>query len=111
MEQDGLLEAATKLGDRLRRGIEAVDHPLVASVRGVGLWLGVVLAAPVAAAAEVAARAAGFLVNAPAPDVLRLAPPLVLTEAQVDAFLAALPGVLDAAVAAASLPDMPQERP
>ena len=111
VEQDGLLEAATKLGDRLRRGIEAVDHPLVASVRGVGLWLGVVLAAPVAAAAEVAARAAGFLVNAPAPDVLRLAPPLVLTEAQVDAFLAALPGVLDAAVAAASLPDMPQEGP
>jgi acetylornithine aminotransferase len=56
-----------------------------------------VLAEPVAAAAEVAARRAGFLVNAAAPDVLRLAPPLVLTDAQVDAFVRALPGVLDAA--------------
>ena len=100
IEDDGLLEAAAKLGDRLARGIEALQSPLVSSVRGVGLWLGVVLTAPVAAAVEVAAREAGFLLNAPAPDVLRLAPPLVLTEAQVDAFLAALPDVLDRAGAA-----------
>ncbi len=65
-------------------------------VRGLGLWLGIVLAAPVAAAAEAAAREAGFLVNAAAPDVLRLAPPLVVTRAQLDAFADALPGVLDA---------------
>jgi acetylornithine aminotransferase len=97
IEQDGLLDAAAKLGDRLRTGIEALSDPLVDHVRGVGLWLGVVLREPVAAAAEAAARDAGFLVNAAGPDVLRLAPPLVLTEQQVDAFLAALPGVLDLA--------------
>ncbi len=95
VEADGLLDASTKLGERLARGIEALRHPLVDRVRGVGLWLGVVLTGPVAAAVEAQAREAGFLVNAPAPDVVRLAPPLVLTEAQVDAFLAALPGVLD----------------
>jgi len=94
IERDGLLEAAGKLGERLRSGIEALGHPLVAGVRGAGLWLGVVLTAPVAALVEQQARSAGFLLNAPAPDVLRLAPPLVLTEAQVDAFLAALPGIL-----------------
>jgi acetylornithine aminotransferase len=33
-----------------------------------------------------------------APDVLRLAPPLVLTDSQVDAFVAALPAALDTAV-------------
>jgi acetylornithine aminotransferase len=44
---------------------------------------------------EFAAREAGFLVNAAAPDVIRLAPPLIITEAQVDSFLAALPGILD----------------
>ncbi|MGV0800329.1 acetylornithine transaminase, partial [Mycolicibacterium elephantis] len=49
-----------------------------------------------------AARAAGFLVNAAAPEVVRLAPPLVITEEQVDAFLAALPAVLDTAAKAAS---------
>ena len=97
VEQDGLLDAAQELGDRLRRGIEDLAHPLVQQVRGLGLWLGVVLAEPVAVAAESAARDAGFLVNAAAPDVLRLAPPLVVTEQQVDAFTAALGGVLDAA--------------
>lgn len=97
VEADGLLEASTRLGARLRDGIEALGHPLVDHVRGVGLWLGVVLTAPLAAAVETAAREAGFLVNAPAADVLRLAPPLVLTQEQVDAFLAALPSVLDAA--------------
>ena len=106
VERDGLLDAAAKLGERLVTGIEALHSPLVLHVRGVGLWLGVVLTAPLAAQVEVAARNAGFLVNAPAPDVVRLAPPLVLTEGQVDAFLAALPQVLatvqdDAAVPAA----------
>jgi len=56
----------------------------------------------VAAAAEQAARAAGFLVNEPAADVLRLAPPLVVPEDKLDAFVAALPGVLDAARVGAS---------
>ena len=95
VEQDGLLEAATALGDHLRGRLEGLAHPLVREVRGLGLWLGVVLTAPVAAAVEAAARDAGFLVNAAAPDVLRLAPPLVVTRAQLDAFADALPGVLD----------------
>jgi acetylornithine/N-succinyldiaminopimelate aminotransferase len=97
VEQEGLLDAATKLGDALADGISALGHPLIGSVRGVGLWRGLVLTEPVAAAAERAAREAGFLVNAPAGDVLRLAPPLVVREDQLDAFVSALPAVLDAA--------------
>jgi acetylornithine/N-succinyldiaminopimelate aminotransferase len=104
VEQDGLLEAATALGGRLRQGIEALGHPLVREVRGLGLWLGIVLTEPVAAAAELAARDAGFLVNAAAPDVLRLAPPLVVTQAQLDAFVAALPGALERACATTRVP-------
>ena len=48
-------------------------------------------------AAFVADRAlsAGFIINAPTPDALRLAPPLVITKAQVDEFVAALPSLLD----------------
>jgi acetylornithine aminotransferase len=102
IERDGLLEAATKLGDALAEGILGLQHPLVGTVRGIGLWRAIVLAAPIAAAAEQAARDAGFLVNAPAPDVLRLAPPLVVGEEQLDAFVTALPGVLDAARVGAS---------
>ena len=96
VEADGLLDAADRLGTRLRTGVEQLAHPLVDHVRGLGLWLGIVLTEPVAAAAEAGLRDAGFLVNAAAPTVLRLAPPLVVTPAQVDAFVTALVPVLDA---------------
>ena len=58
---------------------------------------GVVLRRPAAKETELAARAAGFLINAAAPTVIRLAPPLIITERQIEAFLTALPGVLDTA--------------
>jgi acetylornithine aminotransferase len=97
IERDGLLERATSLGARLRAGIEGLDHPLVASTRGLGLMLAFTLTGACAPAVEQAARDRGFLVNAVGPDVVRLVPPLVLTDAQADTFLDALPDVLDAA--------------
>ena len=44
-----------------------------------------------------AALDAGFIVNNPTPERVRLAPPLILTAEQADSFLAAWPGILDAA--------------
>ncbi|HEY7054416.1 MAG TPA: acetylornithine transaminase, partial [Mycobacterium sp.] len=93
-EQD-LIGRAGVLGKALHHGIESLNHPLVDHVRGRGLLRGVVLTAPVAKAVENAARDAGFLVNAPAGDIIRLAPPLIITEAQIDEFLTALPDVLE----------------
>ena len=58
------------------------------------------LTEPVAASAMTLAREAGFLVNAVQPDAIRLAPPLILTAAQADTFVAALPSILDEAVPA-----------
>jgi acetylornithine aminotransferase len=98
---DGLLDHAKRVGEQLRRGVEALDHPLVAGVRGAGLLLGVVLTAPVAGPVVAALRDSGFLVNPVRPDVVRLAPPLVLTATQADAFLEALPSALDTGGAAA----------
>jgi acetylornithine/N-succinyldiaminopimelate aminotransferase len=98
IRDEGLLERAKELEHRFTAGIEALGHPGVAGVRGRGALLGVVLSAPVAGELEARLRAAGFLANAVAPDVLRLAPSLVLTDAQVDAFVAALPATLDAAL-------------
>jgi acetylornithine aminotransferase len=92
---DDLVRRAGVLGKSLRHGIEALRHPLVSQVRGRGLLCGVVLSAPVAKDVEIAARGAGFLVNAAAPDVIRLAPPLIITEHQIDTFVTALPGILD----------------
>jgi acetylornithine aminotransferase len=105
IEADGLLERAESLGKALSAGITGLGHPLVATVRGAGLMLGIVLTAPVAAEVETAAREHGFLVNAVAPDVVRLVPPLVLTDTQADSFLSALPEVLAAATASAARPD------
>ncbi|MFF0316110.1 acetylornithine transaminase [Micromonospora sp. NPDC005252] len=96
---EGLLDHVKRVGERLRRGVEALGHPLIDGVRGAGLLLGVTLTAPVAPVLAETLRDAGFLVNAVQPGVLRLAPPLILTAAQVDAFLAALPAALDATAA------------
>ncbi|GAB3302452.1 acetylornithine transaminase [Geodermatophilus aquaeductus] len=98
MRDEGLLERAKELEHRFTAGIEGLGHAGVAGVRGRGALLGVVLTAPVAGALEAALRETGFLANAVAPDVLRLAPSLVLTDAQVDAFVAALPAALDTAL-------------
>jgi acetylornithine aminotransferase len=103
LEQQDLLTRATVVGERIRKGVEGLGHPLVDHVRGVGLWLGIVLTSPAAAALQAGLQEAGFLVNVPAPDAIRLAPPLVVTDAQVDAFLAALPAVLDGVAAAAKV--------
>lgn len=96
IERDGLLARARTAGERLASGILGLGHPRVATVRGRGLLRGVVLTEPVAAAVADAALAAGFVINAPRPDVLRLAPPLIVADADLDAFVAALPALLDA---------------
>jgi acetylornithine aminotransferase len=101
LRDEGLLERAKELEHRFTAGIEGLGHAGVAGVRGRGALLGVVLTAPVAAPLEAALRDAGFLTNAVAPDVLRLAPSLVLTDAQVDALVAALPAALDTALESA----------
>jgi len=98
---EDLVRHAEVLGKSVRHGIEKLGRPLIDHVRGRGLLWGVVLTAPRAKDAEAAARDAGFLINAAAPDVIRLAPPLIITEAQIDGFIAALPGILDTAGAPA----------
>ena len=94
---EGLLENVKRQSERLRDGIESLGDPLIDYVRGAGLLLGIVLTEPLAPQVQQAAQDAGFLVNAPAPDVVRLMPPLNLGDDETDAFLRALPGVLDVA--------------
>ncbi|WP_267714656.1 acetylornithine transaminase [Streptomyces sp. CoH17] len=94
---EGLLDNVKRQSEKLRDGVEALGHPLVAHVRGAGLLLGIVLTEPLAAQVQQAAQDAGILVNAPAPDVVRLMPALNLGDDVVEAFLGALPGILDQA--------------
>jgi acetylornithine/N-succinyldiaminopimelate aminotransferase len=104
IERDGLLERATRLGDHLDETVTRLGHPVITGVRGRGLLRGVTLAEPVAAQLADAALDAGFIVNAPRPDVLRLAPPLIITAEQLDGFTAVLPDLLDQATAAGRKP-------
>ncbi|UGY90450.1 acetylornithine transaminase [Streptomyces gobiensis] len=92
---EGILDHVKRVGGHLRDSIWALGHPLIDQLRGAGLLLGIVLTEPVAAQAQQAAQDAGFLVNAVAPDVIRLAPPLIISVGQADALVQALPAVLD----------------
>jgi acetylornithine/N-succinyldiaminopimelate aminotransferase len=102
IESRGILANVKHVGDTLATGIAGIGHPLLGGVRGGGLWLAAVLTEEQAPAVTKAAQAAGFLVNAVAPDAVRLAPPLILTEAEATEFLTAFPAILDAAQAEAS---------
>ncbi|MET9067395.1 acetylornithine transaminase [Streptosporangium sandarakinum] len=97
IDADGLLEHVQTVGAQLAGGIAAIGHPLLAGVRGRGLWLAIVLTADRSAQVQAAAQRAGFLVNAVQPGAVRLAPPLVITPGQAAAFVAALPAILDEA--------------
>jgi acetylornithine/N-succinyldiaminopimelate aminotransferase len=90
-----VLAHVVHVGEQLAGDIAAVSHPLLAAVRGRGLWLAATLTAPVAAQVEAACTRSGFLVNAVQPDAIRLAPPLILSSAEAAAFTNALPAILE----------------
>jgi acetylornithine aminotransferase len=78
---EDLFTNATERGAQFRAGLSGIEG--VIEVRGSGLLLGVVLSDPIAKAVEASARDAGVLVNAAAPDVIRLAPPLTISAGEV----------------------------
>jgi len=94
IENEHILDNVKAVGETLRDGIAAIDHPLLAGVRGSGLWLAAVLSEAKAPAVNAAAREAGFLVNAVQPDAVRIAPPLILSQAEAAEFTGALPAIL-----------------
>jgi acetylornithine/N-succinyldiaminopimelate aminotransferase len=94
IEDENILGNVKTVGNVLASGIEATGHPLLKGVRGSGLWLAAVLTEDKAPAVHQAAQDRGFLVNAVQPDAVRLAPPLILTEAEAGEFTAALPAIL-----------------
>ncbi|HJQ03519.1 MAG TPA: aminotransferase class III-fold pyridoxal phosphate-dependent enzyme, partial [Jatrophihabitans sp.] len=83
IERDDLLAQVRHVGGVLEASLRGLDSPLISAVRGSGLWWGLVLSTAAAAELEAAAREQGLLVNAVKPDVLRLAPPLIVDEATV----------------------------
>ena len=86
IEDDGLLENATKQGERIQAGIaqQLEGDARLADIRGRGLLIGIELAA--AAAKDVVLRLIddGMLATEASPNVVRLSPPLIITDEDAD---------------------------
>ena len=95
IESDDLLTHVRQIGTLMSTALRQ-SHPRITEVRGTGALLGVQFDSDIAADLVVAARDAGFIVNAVNPSTLRLTPPYILTKAEAESFIAALPRLIDA---------------
>ena len=91
MEEDGLLDNAAKVGAHLKSALEKAlaGKPGVTEIRGQGLMLGIELARPCGVLAQ-RALDAGLLLSVTADSVIRLVPPLILSQAEADEIVAIL---------------------
>nr|WP_042198620.1 acetylornithine transaminase [Kibdelosporangium sp. MJ126-NF4]CEL23452.1 Acetylornithine aminotransferase [Kibdelosporangium sp. MJ126-NF4]CTQ96833.1 Acetylornithine aminotransferase (EC 2.6.1.11) [Kibdelosporangium sp. MJ126-NF4] len=92
---DGLLDHVSSVGKEIAAGVEELDHPLIGGVRGAGLLIGIMLREKVSGAVAANAKNAGYLINPIQPDVIRLAPPLILDHDDAAQFVADLPSALE----------------
>lgn len=93
MERDDAPGAARRAGKRLRAGLE--ELPAVASTRGAGLLLAAELVDRSGPEVARAALDAGLVINGVTPTALRFAPPLFVTDQEINEALEILKGVLD----------------
>ncbi len=97
LTEEGMIENAARVGERLKAGLAAVATPRVKEVRGRGLMIAVELHADAGGARRVceALQGRGLLAKETHDHTIRIAPPLILTDAQadwiVDQFAASLP--------------------
>jgi ornithine--oxo-acid transaminase len=95
--EEGLVEQAAELGDYLMAGLEAIKSPHVWHIRGRGLWIGIVLWAEAGGARRFceALMEQGMLCKETRGNIIRLAPPLVVTKSEIDWALERLTDVLN----------------
>jgi acetylornithine aminotransferase len=99
IERAGLVHNAAVRGAQLRDRVLGLGSPLVTGVRGRGLLLGVALAEPVAQQVSDAALANGLIVNAANDATIRMAPPLIIGDAELDEFAERFARALDSVAA------------
>ena len=86
IETAGILAKVEKQGAHLMQELAVI--PGVTEVRGAGLLLGIELSSLKSADIANALRAEGVLVNAANPTTIRIAPALIVTDAQIKKFIA-----------------------
>ena len=95
IEEDNLLENVRVRGEAIRNGLRQAlaSLPGVVDIRGKGMMIGIELDRPCAELVAVA-RDAGVLINVTADKVIRLVPPLIYGDAEVNVLVAAVSGVV-----------------
>ena len=86
IESAGLVDNAARRGEELRAFLAGLGHPLIADVRGRGLLIGIGLASPRAKELAAIALAHGLIINAPNEHSIRMAPPLIVGDAELSEF-------------------------
>ncbi|MFU8945931.1 acetylornithine transaminase [Mycetocola zhadangensis] len=109
IEAGGLVDNARVRGEQLRSVIGSIDSPLLGDVRGRGLLLGIALTQPVASELVAAALTEGLIINAPNPETIRLAPPLILGDTEIAEFDRRFRAALDRVSAATDTTLSPTE--
>ncbi|MDI7269195.1 MAG: ornithine--oxo-acid transaminase [Myxococcota bacterium] len=96
--EEGLVERSARLGEKLLGELRRIRNPLIREVRGRGLFVGVHLAKEAGGARSYCERLKreGLLCKETHDDVIRLAPPLVIEEADLDAAIGKVRKVLEA---------------
>ena len=87
IESAGLVAAAARNGQVIRERIAAIGSPLVSELRGQGLLIGIGLAEPLAHQLAAAAQNSGLIINAATEQSIRLAPPLIIGDDEIDEFI------------------------
>jgi acetylornithine/N-succinyldiaminopimelate aminotransferase len=90
--EHGLLENARQIGDYLGARLQALEgkYPFITQVRGIGLMRAFDLAEPNAQQIMDRAMAHGLLITNAGPSIIRIIPPLIITQADVDEAMALL---------------------
>jgi len=87
LKEENLAQNSAVMGERLRAGLRAIEHPAIETVRGRGLLNAVVVTphgGKTAGDLCYALKDAGLLAKPTHEHIIRLAPPLVINEEQVD---------------------------
>ena len=86
IERADLVGNAARRGEELRGILRSYDSPLIRDIRGAGLLIGVGLTDGEAHRLSDAALANGLIINAPNESSIRLAPPLIVGDAELAEF-------------------------
>ena len=93
ISRPAFLAEVRRKGELLKERLQEINSPHVLEVRGRGLLLGLQLDIPAGDVVKAGFEHGLVLINA-GPDVLRLAPPLVITDAELDAVVERLDAIL-----------------